>query len=370
MTTLRVVAILIALGAVVDPAISLSRAIPAPVRVHVDRSDPDAADAEARLRAAAKDRLEFVGHGDAEAHVVIGGTRPGDLAFSKPVSFVTMQDEPGTGIVGAPSAVHVPVNGNANIAVAIRARGLAGQSSVVVLEDGPVELARTEHRWSGDETATIQLPYLALTTGARRVTVRVEPAKGERRLFDNRVDVLAMAEPREGRIAVIEPRPSWPAGFVRRELESDPAFRVASILRTSSDVSTRAGDASTRRDSRPAVAVRRRDRRRTRATARRGSRRAPPIRGASRRHGCVVARPTAFGRLRRTVAWNNSRTALDGGPGPRTRRHSGERNRFGVVGGGCPAAGVAQRRACDLFLAARRRPGAVLGRIGRVALPR
>ena len=55
---------------------------------------------------------------------------------------------------------------------------------------------RAEHRWTGDETATIQLPYLALTAGARRLTVRVEPATGERRLFDNRVDLLAMAEPR------------------------------------------------------------------------------------------------------------------------------------------------------------------------------
>ena len=42
---------------------------------------------------------------------------------------------------------------------------------------------------------------------------------------------------------MIEPRPSWPAGFVRRELEDDPAFRVASILRTVDATSlTRAGE--------------------------------------------------------------------------------------------------------------------------------
>ncbi len=111
-----------------------------------------------------------------------------------------------------------------------------------MLEDGQVELARTEHRWSGTETATIHLPYLAVTAGARRLTIRVEPARGERRLFDNRVDVLAMAEAREGRVAVIEPRPSWPAGFVRRQLENEPAFRVASILRTATDVVTHAGE--------------------------------------------------------------------------------------------------------------------------------
>ncbi len=242
MTVLRVIAILVALGGVLDPALSLSRPIPTPVRLHVDRSDPDGTDVEARLRAAVYDRLEFVGEGDAEAHVVVGATRPDAEAFAKPVSLVTLHDDPGTAIVAAPSAVQVPVNSVETIAVTIRARGLSGQSSAVVLEDGQVELARTEQRWSGTETATIHLPYLALTPGARRLTIRVEPAKGERRLFDNRVDVLAMAEPREGRIAVIEPRPSWPAGFVRRQLENEPAFRVASILRTATDVATRAGE--------------------------------------------------------------------------------------------------------------------------------
>ena len=157
------------------------------------------------------------------------------------MSLVTLREQPGTEI-SVPSVVQKPVNSSANIAVTVRAHGLAGQSSVVMLEEGEIELTRAEHRWSGDETATIQLPYLALRKASRRLTIRIEPAKGERRLFDNHVDVLAMAEPREGRIAVIEPRPSWPAGFVRRELENDPAFRVASIIRTSTDVATRAGE--------------------------------------------------------------------------------------------------------------------------------
>lgn len=246
MTVLRTIAVLIALGGVLDPALSLSRAIPTPVRLHVDhsdpRSDPDSTDAEARLRAAMHDRVEFVADGDAEAHVVIGTARPEFLAFSKPVSLVRRPDEPGTAIVAVPSALLAPVNNIASIAVTVRARGLAGQSSAILLEDGHVELARAEHRWSGDETATIHLPYLALTAGSRPLTIRVEAAKGERHISDNKVDILAMAESREGRIAVIEPRPSWPAGFIRRQLESEPAFRVASILRTATDVETRAGE--------------------------------------------------------------------------------------------------------------------------------
>jgi len=242
MTALRTIAILVALGGVLDPAVGLSRAIPTPVQLHVDRYDRDSADVERRLRASMDDRVEFVATGDAEAHVVVGDVRPELVAFAKPVSIVRWPDEPGTAIVAVPSTVQAPVNSIESIKVTVRARGLAGQSSAVLLQDGHVELARTEHRWTGDETATINLPYLALTAGARRLTVRVEPAKGERRLTDNQVDVLAMAESREGRVAVIEPRPSWPAGFIRRQLESEPAFRVASILRTATDVETRAGE--------------------------------------------------------------------------------------------------------------------------------
>ena len=370
MTVLRVIAILVALGGVLDPAVSLSRAVPTPVRVHVDRSDPDAADVEARLRAAVKDRLEFVGPGDAEAHVVVGGARPEAQAFSKPVSLITLQEEPGTEIVAVPSVVHVPVNSSASIAVTIRARGLSGQSSVVVLEDGQVELARAEHRWRGDETATIQLPYLALTAGARRLTVRVEPAKGERRLFDNRVDVLAMAEPRQGRIAVIEPRPSWPAGFVRRELENDPAFRVASILRTSTDVATRAGEsprAVTLDQLLPFEVVIAGAPEELRAAEVDALRRFAELRG-----GTVVLLPDRrpSGAYTELLPGTAAEQLL---AEPRLLEPAGIPASEIVsvpAGGGCPAARVAQWRAGDLFLAARRRPVALLRRAGRVALPR
>lgn len=242
MTILRAIAILIALAGVIDPAMSLSRPIPTPVALHLDRSDPESADVEKRLRAAMKGRIHLVGGREAEAHVVLGAARAEASVFSEPVSRVRGSEEPGVAIIAAPSAVQAPVDSAENIGVTIQARGLAGQSSTVVLEDGHVELARAEHRWSGDETATVKLPYLALTAGARPLTVRTEPAKDERRLSDNKVDILAMSEPRESRIAVIEPRPSWPAGFIRRQLENEPAFRVASILRTATDVETRAGE--------------------------------------------------------------------------------------------------------------------------------
>jgi hypothetical protein len=241
MTALRMIAILVALGGVLDPAFTLTRDVPAPVRLHIDRSDPDSAAVETRLRTATNTSVEFVEDGDAEADVVVDSAPPGSLTFSKPVSFVKSSDEPDTAVVAVPSTVQAPVNSVESIAVTIRGRGLAGRSSAVRLQDGQVELARVQHAWSASNTATVRLPYLPLAPGARRLTVSLEPAEGEGHLSDNQADVLAMADARRARIAVIEPRPSWPAGFLRRQLENEPAFRVASILRTATDVETRAG---------------------------------------------------------------------------------------------------------------------------------
>ena len=112
---------------------------------------------------------------------------------------------------------------------------------MAVLEQDGVELTRAEHLWQNDGRTTITLRYVAVSQGARRLTVRVQPLPGERRIVDNEVDVLAMAAPRPGVVAVIEPRPSWPAGFVRRALEADPAFQVSSVIRTSRGISSTAG---------------------------------------------------------------------------------------------------------------------------------
>jgi hypothetical protein len=245
MTVLRVIAVLIAIGGIVDPAVTLSRPLPAQVRLHVDPADQDAVGVAARLRASVKDRVAF-GTGPAapaltKAEVFVGRASSPAAGFASPTSVVTFDDRPGVEIVAAPSAVHAALSSSTPISVTIRARGLAGQTTVVGLEDAGVELARVEHRWTRDETATIELPYLALATGTRRLSIRAAAAEGERRLFDNRADLLALVAPRQGRVAVIEPRPSWPAGFVRRSLEGDPAFAVSSLLRTSTDVASRAG---------------------------------------------------------------------------------------------------------------------------------
>ena len=243
MIVLRILAVIVAIGGIVDPAIEVTRTEPLRVRLFAALDDPDAVAAASRLRTALSGRADLVDAGAAAATVVIGN-RPIAAATGErgPVSVVSLEEPPSVAIVEAPATVTLIPGSAVDIPVTIQALGLAGQRSIAVLEEDGVELTRAEHLWQSDGRATIALRYVAASPGARRLTVRVQSPPGERRIIDNRADLLAMVAARPGRVAVIEPRPSWPAGFVRRALEGDPGFQVSSVVRTSRGISSRAGD--------------------------------------------------------------------------------------------------------------------------------
>ena len=243
MIVLRILAVIVAIGGIVDPSIQVTRTRPLQVRLFAASDDPDAVAAASRLRASLSGRAELVDAGGGAATVVVGPrlTAPA-LAGSGPVSVVSLDEPPSVAIVEAPATVTLIPGSTVDIPVALQATGVTGQRSVAVLEQDGVELTRVEHLWQNEGRAAITLRYVAVSQGAQRLTARVQPLPGERRIVDNQVDVLAMAAARPGVVAVIEPRPSWSAGFVRRALEADPAFQVSSVIRTSRGITTRAGD--------------------------------------------------------------------------------------------------------------------------------
>jgi len=242
MMTLRILAVGVAIGGIVDPSIQVRRTEPLQVRLVAASDDPDAAAAASRLRASLSGRADLVDAGAGAATVVVGSRLVAPaLAGNGPVSVISLEEPPSVAIVEAPATVTLIPGSAVDIPVTLHAAGVTGQRSVAVLEQDGVELTRAEHLWQNDGRTTITLHYVAVSQGARRLTVRVQPLPGERRIVDNEVDVLAMAVPRPGVVAVIEPRPSWPAGFVRRALEADPAFQVSSVIRTSRDISSTAG---------------------------------------------------------------------------------------------------------------------------------
>ena len=258
MIVLRILAMLIAIGGIVDPALRLTRTEPLPVRVFTAPDDPDAAAAASTLRTALSGRADLVDVGSGAATVVIGrpSTELGTaLSLSKgrapltpavtnggPVSIVSLEEPPFIAIEEVPSGVSLIPGAAVDVPVTLRAMGLIGQRSMILLEQDGIELSRSEHVWKADGRVTVSLPYIAASPGARRLTVRVLPAPGERRLIDNEADLLAMVASRPGRIAVIATRPSWSAGFMRRALEADPGFQVSSVIRTSRGIASRAGD--------------------------------------------------------------------------------------------------------------------------------
>jgi len=242
MIALRVLAVGVAIGGIVDPAIQVTRTEPLPVRLFAASDDPDAVAAASRLRGLLSGRADLVDAGAGAATVVVGSRLVAPaLAGNGPVSVISLEEPPSVAIVAAPATVTLIPGSAVDIPLTLQAAGVTGQRSVAVLEQDGVELTRAEHLWQNDGRTTITLRYVAVSQGARRLTVRVQPLPGERRIVDNEVDVLAMAVPRPGVVAVIEPRPSWPAGFVRRALEADPAFQVSSVIRTSRGISSTAG---------------------------------------------------------------------------------------------------------------------------------
>jgi hypothetical protein len=188
------------------------------------------------------DRADLVDDGAAAAVVAIGIPDRSDVVSgSGPISTVALGSAPNVAIVDAPDSLTAVAGQIVNVQVVLEGRGVAGKKSVVVLQRRGVEVARADHTWEGDGRATITLAHVA-TAGATALSVHVHPVDGERRTGDNRADVQVVAAGRSLNVYVIEPRTSWPAGFVRRTLETDPAFRVSSVLHLSRGIAARAGE--------------------------------------------------------------------------------------------------------------------------------
>lgn len=122
----------------------------------------------------------------------------------------------------------------------LHAVGLKGQRLEVALHDGPRVVARTSVTpQSADERLVASLPFVATSAGTIRLRVSVRG----RGVAGDAAD--AMIEVRSGRYDVLafDLRPSWQATFVRRALDVDARFAVASRMVTSRGVSSARGTA-------------------------------------------------------------------------------------------------------------------------------
>jgi len=242
MIVLRTLAIVLAIAAFVDPEVTLNRRVPSTARVYAAPGDPDATATVATLRAALAGTVELAEAGSGQANILVGNAPVAEAARSgKPISVVSLDVFPAVALARVPAVVRVLPGTATEIPVDLDAAGAIGRTTSVVLEQDGVLLAREDHTCKNDGRATVRLPYVATSAGARRVSIRAVPLAGERRLEDNRADLLIMAADRRARVAVVETRPSWPAGFARRALESDDRFSVSSVVKVTKSAASRAG---------------------------------------------------------------------------------------------------------------------------------
>jgi hypothetical protein len=244
MTLLRTLALALAIGAIVDPALPVHRGKPAVVRMYAAAGDPDVPAVVARLRTALAGRVTLTEAGTGQEAVVVGMASAVDaVRTGTPVSVVSLGAPPAVSIAAVSATTRVVPGSVTEIRVALDGAGVTGQTTSIVLEEDGVPLRRREHAWKNDGFAEITLPYVAAAAGAHRVSIRTLPRPGGPRAAGSRADLLVMAVDRPARVAVLEARPSWPAGFARRALEGDDRFDVSSIVRLAKGVSSRAGEA-------------------------------------------------------------------------------------------------------------------------------
>ncbi len=287
---LRLVAFAIALAGIVDPAFTLSGASRARVAVLALRSAPPAAaDVRERLVRDLGPSYEVVPYAtsDAAAAIVIGDRYPDELDWpggdasairssvpdGLPIATVTIPEPVRTGvrIVRVDAPAEVPPATVIHLDVELEGRGVVGQTTGVSADVAGLEAGRASHRWTQDDErwgAGIDVvpigepPYVVQVrlppsppagfgeTGKPDSTETADAAPAVSDLSRTSADVVVDVRRDPFRVEFYDARPSWAATFVRRALEGDGRFQVATLSLTSRGVSAQTGGAVPLGDSR------------------------------------------------------------------------------------------------------------------------
>lgn len=237
----RLAAIAIAVAALVDPALAYRQRLPLRAAFVLAPSDSAIAVRDRLLASLGRDVT--LGEDNPAAVVLVGAVEPPPIRAGVPMSVVTLgSDGPNVRVTAMAQPEIVLPGQDVPIAAALEANNVRGQSTTIDLEQDGVRVARVDHRWSRDaERFVARFTCVPAASGIQRIRVIAQPLATETVLDDNGADAALIAATRTLRVAVYEPRPSWASGFVRRALEADPIFAVASLARASRGIDVRAG---------------------------------------------------------------------------------------------------------------------------------
>ena len=244
---LRGTAVLIAIAAAIDPSFVVNgRGRPrVSLLVQADASMDlpvaggrsvrlMAADIGARLKKDLRGDFEIVDTRDeASAWTIVVGNRYPDETFSDEdrVSTVTLPHRlaPNVSITSVAAPASVPVATAVRLRIVLRADGLAGSGSDVIVRAGGAAVGQAAHEWTNDqEIWTAEIAAVPIGPPPFRFDIDVSSKTAEETDLDNHAVVDVDLSPRL-RVFVVEGRPSWASAFVRRALEDDPRFVVSGV---------------------------------------------------------------------------------------------------------------------------------------------
>jgi hypothetical protein len=241
---LRLIAIVIAVAGLADPALTREMSVPQPVTIAVlDASGSAAAE---RLRSHLDGdydvTIEVHAAGSAASAcpatggciVVSSGRAPERITSGAQVVGGLRVDANHEGgnlaVVRLRSARRVSFNGNALLDVQLHAFGMRGRSTIEVF-DGDVLVGDATYDWPASPEASpvvadVVVEWAPIAVGLRRLRVRVTTSDTERTLEDNTADVGVDVRSEPVAILMYEPEATWLGTFVRRALQADARFRI------------------------------------------------------------------------------------------------------------------------------------------------
>jgi hypothetical protein len=249
----RWTAIAIAVAAAWDPRVSLPRLERPSIRVLTPDASPKAASLADALRAAG---FRLDGADRELARLTVGRVfRPGAEVFKTatdlsrpavaPVALWALDTtpRPPNVAIGRASGPDVRLPQQAiEVRVTVDAQGMNGRTTELLMEDAGIPVASAKHQWTKPgERWTASLQYLPPTAGGGRLRIIAAPLAGETSSDDNTADVAIPPMRGPVRTLIVEAGVTWPALFVRRAIEGEPAFAVSAVQRASQNIAARAG---------------------------------------------------------------------------------------------------------------------------------
>jgi hypothetical protein len=246
---LRCAAIVIALAGAFDPAVTSDRiGRPSIAVVAADAGDSALADRVASSLAK-RFAVSRASSSAVDASIIVGDRLPQDaLDFPAHMPVLAVNsDRDGRALLEsvsapatAPSGSRVPVD------ISLRATGGRGRTIDVTLRAGALVVDRMSRVVAtDDETITAGLGFVPPAAGAAPLRVSAAFRGSRDTAF---ADVVVDVRDQRWSVLFFDSRPSWMSTFVRRAVERDARFVIASRVVTSRGVSTDAGRPPARLD--------------------------------------------------------------------------------------------------------------------------